>query len=251
VITESSPIIDNTESVNWYFKTADGKKWVKDTPWHGNFALFTVGNPSTGIDMVQTRLSELMIVYVDTNDISFHYSPTVDPNWKTTTKITTGANWSEPSICVAWNGQIEVRATQLVAGVPKVFRMYSLDYGSTWEPIVSGTFTPELVLSAATQSKLRSDTDGNILELVFVPDSGTTGPGTFSARYQGAGSSTFSSPYVPKDNTGANLRSDGSGFGHDKATEGPNRWWLVMVKDGESTQSVWNSGDLGKTWKKA
>jgi hypothetical protein len=101
---------------------------------------------------------------------------------------------------------------------------------------------------ASTQAKLRSDRSGPILEMVFVPDSGTSGPGTFSARYADNPDKAFSSPYVPTITGGGNLRSDGSGFDFDKAREGSNRWFLAMIKNGDTTISTWWSGDQGATW---
>ncbi|MHB8638019.1 MAG: hypothetical protein ACYC96_16290, partial [Fimbriimonadaceae bacterium] len=97
---------------------------------------------------------------------------------------------------------------------------------------------------------IRCSANGLLLEISFVPDSGTSGPGTFSVRTRGPGDAAFSAAFIPKDDTGANLRSDGSGFGFDKAKEGPDRWALAMVKDGDTDVSTWYSADEGQTGKR-
>jgi hypothetical protein len=195
-----------------------------------------------GPEIVCTLDGELYMVYTYNGDLWCNYSPTPDPNWTVQTRITTNGSWSNPAICVDAMGQVEVRATR-----GGTYRIWSNDHAATWNPIVSGSLVPEVVDLSATQSKVRCDTDGNMLEMSFVPDSGTTGPGTFSARLSLA-SGPFGSPFVPLNASGTALRSDGSGFGHDHASEGPNRWWLAMVQDGDTTPSVWNSGQDGKSW---
>jgi hypothetical protein len=95
---------------------------------------------------------------------------------------------------------------------------------------------------------VRSSPEGTLLELSFVPDSGTSGPGTFSARIRRAGDASFSAAFTPIDSTGANLRSDGNGFAFDKERATPDRWILSMVKDGDSTISEWWSADDGVSW---
>ncbi|HLK15601.1 MAG TPA: hypothetical protein VKT78_12420 [Fimbriimonadaceae bacterium] len=97
---------------------------------------------------------------------------------------------------------------------------------------------------------IRCAPSGLLLEISFVPDSGATGPGTFSARTRGPGDPNFSVPFTPLTDTGANLRSDGSGFGFDRAREGPDRWTLAMVADGDTDISIWYSADDGQTWKR-
>lgn len=97
---------------------------------------------------------------------------------------------------------------------------------------------------------IRCTASGLLLELTFVPDAGATGPGTFSARRRGPGDPTFSTPFTPTTDTGANLRSDGSGFGFDRAQEAPDRWTLALVVDGETTISIWYSADEATTWKR-
>ena len=72
-----------------------------------------------------------------------------------------------------------------------------------------------------TLSDIRCAPSGLLLELTFVPDSGTSGPGTFSARTRGPGDLAFSAAFRPQDDSGNNLRSDGNGFGFDKAKEEP------------------------------
>ena len=100
----------------------------------------------------------------------------------------------------------------------------------------------------ATLCDVRCSPNGVLLELSFVPDSGSSGPGSLSGRVRGPGDLAFSSAFTPLDPDGAPLRSDGSGFGFDKAREGPDRWVLAMVADGDSDVSSWYSADEGKTW---
>src|SRR5580693_6247290 len=95
-------------------------------------------------------------------------------------------------------------------------------------------------------SDIRSSPSGLLLELTFVPDSGTGGPGAFSARTRGPGDLSFSSAFIPKDTTGSDLRSDGSGFGFDRAKEPPDRWALALVADGDTDVSTWYSSDDGQ-----
>ena len=100
----------------------------------------------------------------------------------------------------------------------------------------------------ATLCDIRCSPNGVVLELAFVPDSGTSGPGSFSARLRGPGDLTFSAAFIPADESGNPLRSDGSGFGFDRAREGPDRWALVLVYPGETEPSTWYSADEGRTW---
>ena len=101
---------------------------------------------------------------------------------------------------------------------------------------------------SVAQSCIRSQ-DGALLELSTVYDSGTSGPCTFSARLKRPGDASWSAPFVPVDDSGSNLHSDGSMFDFDDARESSGRWVLTMVKDGDSTPSFWWSADDGKTWK--
>jgi len=48
------------------------------------------------------------------------------------------------------------------------------------------------------KTEIRLRADGWILEMVFVSDTGLTGPGTYSARTRGPGETSFSSPLLPK-----------------------------------------------------
>jgi len=89
-VTESSPIITNTESPNFWIITvaAGNKKWAKVTPWHGWFSLLTVGAPaevdlacdSNGI--VYRCLSDgsqillLRFNFADVNDMFTAFTPT-------------------------------------------------------------------------------------------------------------------------------------------------------------------------------
>lgn len=100
-----------------------------------------------------------------------------------------------------------------------------------------------------TLCDIRCAPSGLLLELSFVPDAGTSGPGTLSGRVRGPGDADFSAPFTLQDASGANLRSDGSGFGFDLAREGPDRWTLALVQDGDTAVSIWFSADDGRSWK--
>ena len=245
-VTEASPVVTNYETANYWIITTDSgiKKWANVTPWHGYYSLLTTTAASSGvkgIGMVETDDGESYLVYLVSGDIWLKFSQEVGPAWQYSTQITSNGSWSNVSVCALTNGRVEVRGCRTVAGVPSTYRFTSTDHGKTFT-------TAALILMASTQAKLRSDRSGPILEMVFVPDSGTSGPGTFSAKYADNPDKAFSAPYVPTIAGGGNLRSDGSGFDFDKGREGSNRWFLAMIKDGDTTVSTWWSGDQGATW---
>lgn len=162
--------------------------------------------------------------------------------------ITTGGGWLYAAHCIDYRGRIELRSfhTNQGGGDPLatgIYRIWSDDNGFTWGPQVSGSLAPEVVNLAAKQAQIRS-ARGTVVEIVFVPDSSYPGPGTFSVRMRGPGQTSFTaSPYVPVDDTGTDLHSDGSGFSFDKSDEGPDRWALTMVAVGDTDASVWYSAD--------
>lgn len=104
---------------------------------------------------------------------------------------------------------------------------------------------------ASIQSDVKCSAQGALLEMKFVPDTGTSGVGKFSARYRRAGDVSWSAWFTPQNVLiPGNLRSDGSGYGFDHAKEGPNRWVLALVLDTDSDTTVWWSADYGQNWTK-
>ena len=100
------------------------------------------------------------------------------------------------------------------------------------------------------QGKVRISGQGVMLAIEAAYDSGTSGPCTFSASVRGPGDAAFGTPFVPVDDSGNPLHSDGSGYGYDHAQEGPDRWVLCMVAVGDSDRSIWWSADEGRSWKR-
>lgn len=249
-IRDASPIVDNSEGVDWWI-VSGGKRWANVTPWHGYLSVLVARSGGKGIDLVETLDGELMVVGITEEDVQIWYCSLADPslgfNWSPV--ITTDGGWSAPAVCQDSQGQFELRATQTVAGVASTYRLWSNSKGQTWQPVSLGVLDPELVLANSTESKVRCSVDGDMLEMTFVPDTGLTGVGKFSARWKGSGDADFGSPFTPSISTGGDLRSDGSGFGHDHANEGPDRWFLAMVKEGETAIGTLWSGDQGRSWK--
>lgn len=173
-------------------------------------------------------------------DIVYRSAPLAGNDWAVQTTLTSSGNWGWPRMVRDPLSRIELRAIQSGQGA---YGFISDDEGATWS-------SPTLLNMSAILCDIRISFDGTLLETSFIPNSGTSGPGTFSMRVRRAGDSAWSSPFVPLDDTGANLASDGSGFAVEHALEGPDRWILTMVKAGETTASDWWSADDGATWKR-
>lgn len=200
------------------------------------------------LDMFQSSDGEYMQASTDNGNLTFSYSPVSQPPFAYTNVLTSSGTWRQPSLCQDAYGQIELRGTTVVAGVANTYRMWSNDHGQTFNPVVSGVLTPELVLANSVQCKVRASYDGDLMEITFVPDVGTAGVGSYSIRWKGSGDSAFGAPYVPTITGAGNLRGDGSGFGHDHANEGPNRWWISQVAEGDVLPTQWWSADQGHSW---
>lgn len=70
-LTESSPIVDNTETINWWIMTtgSGNTKWANVTPWHGWFCLLTIGT-SSGIDLTRDRFGMVYSALSDGSQIT-------------------------------------------------------------------------------------------------------------------------------------------------------------------------------------
>jgi hypothetical protein len=104
-------------------------------------------------------------------------------------------------------------------------------------------------MANAIYSDIQADTTGGLLEVVFIPNSGTTGPGTFWALWRGPGDPTFTtftmSPYQLTDGTNPLMGDSASSFGLTYGRDGTDRFWLTFLVYGESTISDWWTASVG------
>lgn len=121
---------------------------------------------------------------------------------------------------------------------------FSDDFGQSFSASSSVTMSAQL-------SDVRCSPTGEMLLIWFVPDAGSSGPGTFQGRRRAAGDLDFGTAFALGDGSGQPLRSDGSGFGFDAAVESAGRWALTFVADGDTSPSFWWSADGGQSWTRA
>ena len=187
--------------------------------------------------------------------IRYRSGPFAKPSWTVDVVMTSTDKWQMVDIAEQTKyGRIEMRAVQDDgAGNLNAYRMWSDDQGATWNPLSAGVLAPQFVM-AAVQSRVRSTGAGKpevLLEINFVPDSGSSGPGTLSGRIRPPSTNVFGAPFTLQKWDGAalvNLRSDGSGFDFYWSTDNTGRWILVLVQDGDTDETFWMSADRGLTW---
>lgn len=210
----------------------------------------TCGSPT----IMVTDEGETHFVCIQSGDLYYSWSPYPTAVFQTATRITTNGGWSGWDACkFCWvpdYRRSEILAYHLHQGggdplATGLYRITTEDDGATFGPIVASIFTPELVLANATQADM-IHVDGNLVNIAFVPDSGTTGPGTFKVRTAIPAGATFSGWAVIVDNTSTNLHSDGNGWGF--ADRGDGQISLTFTKSGETDAGVYMSGDLGSTF---
>lgn len=95
---------------------------------------------------------------------------------------------------------------------------------------------------------IRSGANGTLVAIWLVPITGSSGPSNFQMKSKAAGASDFTGPVTLVDSTGADLISDGNGFGFDCAREGADRWVMTFTVNGETSPSIWTSADDCRSW---
>lgn len=153
------------------------------------------------------------------------------PNWVVETTATATGDCSSPTIYADPQSH---RATILFNRGSSSYYATSDDDGESW----SG---PTLITTNAMRPI--GDThrgSGHSVEAHFVPDSGTTGPGTIKARYRSVGATSWGAWTTVKDNTGSNLRVASDGWGSIRFSEsGAETITITIIKEGESDPSEW------------
>lgn len=157
------------------------------------------------------------------------------------TKITTSGGYFAAHPCILQDQRILIAALQVSGSQNALTVFLSNDLGQTFVNFFS--------LSSTTmqQVDIRQSPDGGILMIGYVPDSGTSGPGTFSGYYRPQIGSAWLAPFALTDGTSA-LRTDGSGFGFDAAFDSASRWVIAFIPAGGTSPVLYSSADNGKTW---
>ena len=141
-------------------------------------------------------------------------------------------------------------STPAATGDGIVFKR-SDDYGSTWGAVIDTEGNTEIMAIPGGLLPAIASGGGSILVGAIV---GTDQAGyTLSTCYKANGSAAFSAPVqvggvTPPSASPAVMKVQKSGIGLCRAAEGPNRWVLTVLMQGESTTSEWWSADNGASW---
>ena len=114
------------------------------------------------------------------------------------------------------------------------------DDGETWGDEV-------VLIDPGWYGRLASNEHGDILALAFVYNSGTTGIGKITRRFQGGGDTSFSTGAYIQNNLAAVLEFEGETF--DMAWDHSIGAWSLFAKlAGDSGLTRFFSTDNGDTW---
>lgn len=118
-----------------------------------------------------------------------------------------------------------------------VLQTRSMDDGETWE-------SSEMAIANGTHPTINCGRDGTLVQAAYVS-------GVIKGRVRRAGDADWGSLLTFKDDADVNIAAENDTFHLVECKEGPGRWIMVLVVDGESEVSEWVSADLdGGTWKR-
>lgn len=212
------------------------------------------------VDDLQSPGGEHYVAYTAGGEVWVNGSPFTETDWRVTVNVTGGllfgGGWARPRIYVDLNLKLHLLAYHTNQGGTDplsdgLYYFESNDNARTWGPRSSGLLAPELVLANATQGMTRGAKDGPLMRVIFIPDAGTSGPGTFKLQYKPNPDAAWSAlSGTLKDQAGADIRGAGYQWGFDHASESEDRWSLSLVEDGATVISSYYCADLiNFTWK--
>lgn len=256
-ITRHLHAVDNTEGATFKIKEGD-KTYATVSPWHGYVAALFPGSGATDVDELQTATGEHAMVYLRDGDVVARFAPSTGVDYAVETQITKGEDfaggWDRPRIGIDARLRLYVVAYHTDQGIDDplssgLYGFISDDNARSWGPISAGSFAPEAISVSATMGMVRAANDGPLLRIRFIPDSGTTGVGTFQSEWKPNPDASWSTATTLVDEAGANLRSAGYAFGFDHASESADRWSLSFVPEGGSDPVSYYCADHGLTWR--
>jgi len=232
--------VDNTETGLNVRGRINATDYATVRPWHGEFAVIGIEVPAVtgGVDNHVGIFGQAHKVYEDA-DGNIQYE-----GWQ---GLPSGAADITSTVVAGSSPHVfqdsQLRTFVMYARASNGYYKVSDDDGATWRAETSMITN---VINIRRTEK-RSDS----LVVGFRYDSGTSGPGTLIGVYRGGGDAAYSAEFTLKDDTATNIAATDSPFGLSSGQEGPDRWWLSIVVDGETDSSDWFSSDTGATWKRA
>lgn len=142
------------------------------------------------------------------------------------------------------SGRILVLLDRTVSGNREIWGGYSDDDGET-----AGAFAK---ITNGIRAMAGISRNNDQLIVYFKYNAGSSGPGKLYGRFRGRGAAAFGAEFALLDSSAANITvTDALGFSNlAKAKEGPERWLISLLINGESSVSEWESSDTGTTWKR-
>jgi hypothetical protein len=247
-------VTDGSEPTTYKIKR-NGVTYGKVRPYHGWSCVLDMNpdiNPDSGGGGVwsdQTPDGRYLVAFVTgTADVRFRRAPhSIAPGntWDSDQVVTSYGDVRRVSFVVEFVSQrvVMLITREVTAGNFTIWRGYSDDFGTTF-----GSFTNVAVGKGAF---IGAGALGSILEVRFVFDSGTSGPGTLVGQYRGPGDTAYSGDFTLTDGTSTLHVKDEKSWGnpvHMKDTVG--RWNIAFVVNGETDMSHWFSTDDGRTWQR-
>lgn len=178
--------------------------------------------------------------HVNATGIVYRRSDTATPHdshgaaWSTAeVQVTNTATDNHPRLGKDYRGRLHLTFERS----SNAYATYSDDDGLTWS-------APAMAITGGTKPTLAVGVDGTVVRAAVV--SGT--PRTIQGQSQATGETAFSSTFTFKDDSGADLSVADDTFHIQQGHEGPSRWLLHVLIEGEAETSHWTSADECRTW---
>lgn len=153
----------------------------------------------------------------------------------TSVTVTSTGDCTVPRMAMDHRSSIQLVYIRTIAGACASYRRTSTDQGKSFGDEILGVSGATRVTNAVS--------DHAYIEVDFVPNAGTSGPGTLSvARKAGLGE-LLSAFATLVDATGVALHVADDSFNVIYSKSQGGKWILVVIIDGETTPSEWQSTD--------
>ena len=191
-------------------------------------------------------------VDVESGDAVFYGSDYPIPApWRTTVRITNTGDVSDPRIAYDHRNVLYVVYAREIASVFSVYTRMSTDYGASW----SAETPLGITKTNAHHPTINGALNGIVVSAAYVPNSGSTGPGTIWGQIQFPGDlapaalvSGGVTPFQFVDNTHTPIAVIDDTFHIFLASDSPQRWLLVCTPPGGTGTVDYQSWDYCQTW---
>ena len=215
-------------------------------PWSG-WTVVSAAITSTGAGQYseQTPDGRYMVATIENADVRFRRAAHSIPAgnvWDSDQVVTSYGDVRQAAFAVSLaNQSVSMVIIREIAGSFQAWRGNSNDFGAT--------FGGWSYVADARRIYNGAGAEGSMYEVYFVYDSGSSGPGRLYGRYRGPGDTSYSAPYLLKNDAGANLKPAEvyAWSNPTQAKDGQARWVITMTLDGETDPSTWFATDLPPT----